>query len=345
LLLGGAALMAALAVRAMGGGTAATLLGCLYVSANLHMYKDMKFVLSDYLAVFLCAALTASLARRQWLGTAAATVGLSLVKAVFFPFGLVLSVLLAVRGQRRAAALIAGLLLVVTLGWMERNIVWFGTAGDGRDGLALSTREVFDHMTPAEHRAAWLWWLRGPGAHLAKATLPSSAWERHDWDAPDGFYREGQVTQPERIVAALMADGGVDRTAAEARVKTVVAREMLADWQDYLATLPVLFYRGIWFDEYIAIGLPLLLFLLWRLTRARRWDTLIVLSPCLWSMLVYPAISLNVPRYQYTAVTVMALAAGLVCQQMIAARDLGGLKRRVGAGPPIIEAVAVTADR
>jgi hypothetical protein len=299
------------------------MLGCLYVALNLHMYKDMKFVLSDYLAVFLCAALTAALARRHWIGTAVAASCLCLVKAIFFPFGLLLSVVLAVRGHRKGAALIAACLLVVNLGWIERNLALFGAAGDGRDGLALSTREVFDHMTPAEHRAAWLWWLRGPGAHLAKANMPVSAWERHEWDAPDGFYLDGQVTQPERIIAELMADGALDRTAAETKVKRVVAGEIVSDLPDYLMTMPLLL---------IALG---------SLVRARRWDAMIALTPGLWSLVVYPAISLNIPRYQYTAVTTLALAAGLVWQlhgHAVAARALGGISRRIGADQKTIEA-------
>ena len=344
LLLGGAALMVGLAVLGLGGGPAAALVGVLYVAANLHMYKDMKYALSDYLAVFLCAALTAALARRHWIGAGLASAALALTKAVFLPFGLLLSLILVFRRERRAAALIAGLLLAVNLGWMERNIAWFGVAGDGRDGLALSTREVFDHMSPAEHRAAWLWWLRGPGANLARKYLPAEAWERHDWDAADGFYQEGQVTQPERILAALTQDGTVDRTAAEAKVKSVVAHEILADWPDYLATLPVLFYRGIWFDEFIAIGLPLLGFLVWRSARARRWDRLIALSPGLWSMAVYPAISLNIPRYQYTAVVALALAAGSVWQlhrDAVAARALRRIEGGIGARQQAVHAVAL----
>ena len=316
LLLGGAALLAGLTVRALGGGWWGALIGTLYVAANLHMYKDMKYVLSDYLAVFLCAALTAALAHRKWTGAGFAAAALALTKAVFLPFGLLLSAVLAWRGERRAGALIAALVLVVNIGWMDRNIALFGVAGDGRDGLALSTREVFDHMSPAEHRAAWLWWLRGPGAGLARKNLPPEAWERHDWDAEDGFYQEGQLLQPGRIVAELMKTGAHDQIAAEAGVKTVVARRMLADWPNYLATLPVLFYRGIWFDEFVAVGLPLLLFVLWRSARAGAWDRLIALAPGVWSLLVYPAISLNIPRYQYTAVMALGLAAGLAADRL-----------------------------
>jgi hypothetical protein len=342
LLLGGAALMAGLTVLALDGGPMAALIGCLYVAANVHMYKDMKYVLSDYLAVFLCAALTLALARRRWLGAGLAAAGLALAKAVFLPFGLLLSAVLAWRGDRKAAALIAALVLVANLGWMERNIAWFGVAGDGRDGLALSTREVFDHMSPAEHRAAWLWWLRGPGAGLARKIMPLEAWERHQWDAEDGFYNQGQVVQPSRIVAA----SGLGPTEAEAEVKRVVARQMLADWPHYLATLPVLFYRGIWFDEFIAIGLPLLGLLLWRSVRTKAWDRLIILSPGLWSMAVYPAISLNIPRYQYCAVTGLALAAGLVWQlhrDAVAARALRRIEGGIGARQQAVHAVALTA--
>jgi hypothetical protein len=344
LLLGGAALMAGLAVLGLGGGRAAALIGCLYVAANLHMYKDMKYVVSDYLAVFLCAALTACLARRRWLGAGLTSAALALTKAIFFPFGLLLALALAWRGERRAGALIAALVLVANLGWMERNIAWFGVTGDGRDGLALSTREVFDHMSPAEHRAAWLWWLRGPGAGLARKTLPAEAWRRHEWEAEDGFYQQGQLLQPGRIVAQLMKQGDIDLTAAEAKIKGVVVRRMLADWPHYLATLPVLFYRGIWFDEFVALGLPLLGFLLWRSVRARRWDTLIALSPGLWALAVYPAISLNIPRYQYTAVTCLALATGLVWQlhrDTVAARALRRIEGGIGARQQAVDTVTL----
>lgn len=323
LLLGGAALMAGLAVRGLGGGQGAAMIGCLYVAANLHMYKDMRYVLSDYLAVFLCAALTASLAWRRWTGAACSASALALTKAIFLPFGLGLAAILAWRRERRAAALISALVLTVNLGWMERNIALFGVAGDGRDGLALSTREVFDHMSPAEHRAAWLWWLRGPGAGWARRLFPPEAWRRHEWYAADGFYLQGQVAQPELIVATLMADG-LDRTAAEARIKAVLAGRMVENWLDYLATWPVLFYRGLWFDEFILLGLPLLILALWRAARACCWERLIALSPGLWSMLVYPAISLNIARYQYSAVASLALAAGLCWQ---------GRSRRSGNPP------------
>jgi len=225
-----------------------------------------------------------------------------------------------VRGRGLAAACVAVPLLIGNLGWMERNLAWFGVTSDGRDGLALSTREVFDRMTPEEHRAAWLWWPRGPGAGLARKILPAEAWRRHDWDAADGFYAEGQVIQPGRIVADLMAEG-FDRTGAEAQVKIVVARRILGEWRDYLATMPVLFWRGLWFDEFIALGLPLLLWMLWRAARAGDWHRLVVLSPGLWPMVVYPAISLNIPRYQYTAVMAMALAAGPAWQLWREGRD------------------------
>lgn len=346
LLLGGAALLAGLTVLAMGGGPAAAWIGTLYVAANLHMYKDMKYALSDYLAVFLCAALTAALAHRKWTCAGFAAAALALTKAVFLPFGLLLSLVLACRGERRAGALIAALVLVVNIGWMDRNIALFGVAGDGRDGVALSTREVFDHMSPAEHRAAWLWWLRGPGAGLARKTLPPEAWQRHDWDAENGFYQEGQLLEPGRIVADLMKNGVHDQVAAEAGVKAVVARRMLADWPHYLATMPVLFYRGLWFDEFIAIGLPLLLVVLWLSARARAWDRLIVLAPGLWSLLVYPAISLNIPRYQYTAVMGLGLAAGLAWQlhrDAGATRALRRMESGVGARQQTVHAVALAA--
>jgi hypothetical protein len=59
-------------------------------------------------------------------------------------------------------------------------------------------------MTAAEHLAAYLWRLRGPGVGLAKSHLPQEAWKRREWYAEDGFYIQGQVKRHEAWVERLI---------------------------------------------------------------------------------------------------------------------------------------------
>jgi hypothetical protein len=203
-----------------------------------------------------------------------------------------------------------GLLAFGEAAWLERNVSLFGTAGDGRDGIALSTREVFDHMTPEEHKAAWLWWFRGPGAGYVKKHFPKEAWERHEWYAPGGFYIEGQIDQPKRITDALQAEG-MSAAQSMGALKHVVAKQILNNLPRYLATMPVLFYRGLWFDEYMAIGFPALIVMIWIAVTRLDARLLIVLAPGVWSLVIYPAISLNLARYQFPVVSTSAIAVAL----------------------------------
>jgi 4-amino-4-deoxy-L-arabinose transferase-like glycosyltransferase len=334
-LLAGTALLAAIAVEILGGGRLAATLAWAYVAFNLQMQSDLKYVISDYLAVFLVGASSVLLAfamrgpgkAARWVSVGVALSLLALSKSLFLLFAILVTVLVTMLGIVRwrrlgsRAVLPAILLAVVLVGvhgtWVFRNMSFFGASGDGRGAIALSTREIFDHMTPDEHRAAYLWWLRGPGASLAKATLPEDAWKRHEWYNPDGFYLQGQVTRPQERIDRLMQEDHLSRLAAEARAGRVVLHEIIENWPSYLATMPALFYRGIWFDEFIVLGLPLLIIVVIRAVSTRRWDLLAALSPGLWSLCVYPAVSLNVPRYQLPAVTTLAIAAAFALERVI----------------------------
>jgi hypothetical protein len=75
-------------------------------------------------------------------------------------------------------------------------------------------------------------------------------------------------------------------------------------------TLP-LFYRGIWIDEFVVLGLPLFVWMLFRAVRRRDVGLVLLLSIGAFNLLFYAAFSLNIPRYQMTAVPVVALAAAL----------------------------------
>ncbi|MEW5727598.1 MAG: phospholipid carrier-dependent glycosyltransferase [Pseudomonadota bacterium] len=336
-LVAGTAVVAAMLAERLGGGRLAWVVAWGYIAFNFQSLKDVKYVISDYLAVFLAAlaglALVAAVQRREswwrWLAAGLALAALGLCKAIFVPFGaLVVAVLLAAgawglrrRGPRALAPalLVAAVLAAVNGGWILRNVVWFGVADDGRSYVALSTREVFDHMRPDEHLAAWLWWTRGPGDDWAKGLLPRESWRRHEWYEADGFYLQGQNARNQERMARLMA-GGLDESQARKRMAGVIVGEILDHLPDYLLTMPVLFYRGIWFDEFIVFGLPMLVWGLGWAVKRRRWDVVAALSAGLWSLTVYPAISLNIPRYQLVAVTALAVAAGLGSERLWLAR-------------------------
>ncbi|MBF0560584.1 MAG: hypothetical protein HQL37_00945 [Alphaproteobacteria bacterium] len=345
LLMGGAALLSMNLCRRAGGSRLASVIAGGYVVFNLHMYKDARYLISDFLAVGLGAAVSWSMFRavRQpqrlsgWLVAGGALSLLTLTKAIFLPFAVMVTLGALGAGLARytrqqegarafgPALILAGVLAISAGAWTARNLALFGVTDDGRAGVALSTREVFDHMTPSEHLAAFLWWTRGPGTGLAKRLLPETAWHRHEWYVPDGFYVTGQFANPELRLRRL-TQAGLSPAQAEAATPRVVVGEILDHISAYLATMPVLFYRGLWFDEFIIFGFPALLWLVWRSARRRDWPMIAALAPGLWSLLVYPAVSLNIPRYQFPAVIALALAAALAVDALRQARRVSAAR-------------------
>jgi 4-amino-4-deoxy-L-arabinose transferase-like glycosyltransferase len=302
----------------------------LYLLANFHIQKDLPGVISDFLAV-LCltlASLMLATAFRHpgrtaaWIGAGSALGLAALTKAIFLPFAFGLAGLLAVVGMvgLRKLGLIALLPAVIVsvlavapgVGWAVRNTAVFGVPDDGRSGVALSTREVFDHMTPAEHAAAYLMWMRGPGPMLAKQFFSPQLLSRFDYVNPDGFYVLGQFTNPEARISKLMAEDHLGFPAATRASLVVVAREIWTDLPGYLLSMPALVFRGLFVDDYIVIGFPALVWVLWRAGTGRDWPRLAALAPGLWSLAVYPAVSLNITRYQETALPTLAFGAALL---------------------------------
>ena len=304
------------------------------LALNLQMMKETKYVISDYLALALAAAvmlaLAVALARPRsalrWIAVGVALALLVLTKALFEIYALAflgaLVVWLVVRRSRAAATAVVavGLVLATLLGgWSARNWATFGRFAltDGRGGVALSTREVFDHMTAGEYAASFFWWTRGPGPGLARALFPPRDWHRHEWEPSDGFYEEGQVNRYEARVQRLMAERGLDRAAAETLVPGVIVAEIAQRLPMYLATMIPLAYRGLWFDEFVVFGFPAFVWLLIRSWRRRAWNRLVVLSPAAFSLLAYPALSLNIARYQIPAGPGLALAAGFALAGLV----------------------------
>jgi hypothetical protein len=310
------------------GNVWAALVAAGYLLFNFQMNAGWADPASDRLAVLLVSltllATAAALQRGRlwrWCGVGAALAALTLVKAVFLPFFLLVASVAAIWAALRrasrprilpaltAAALIYG---VVIGGWSLRNWDVDGQfrVTDSRSGTSLSTREVFNHMTGRQYAAAFVFWTRGFGEGLARRLFPPEVTERFDLYRPGGFYDDGQNRYPRRV-AATMASRGVGYWPAV----SIVDRQLMLDILErplthFAVTLP-LFYRGIWIDEFVVLGLPLFVWMLFRAVRRRDVGLVLLLSIGAFNLLFYAAFSLNIPRYQMTAVPVVALAAAL----------------------------------
>lgn len=317
LLVAGAATLVLLSCRDLGCRPPACLGAGLYVLLNFQMHRELKYVVSDFLAVFLLALVVFLLGRAwrrpsclvSWGGTGMALAMLALTKGMFLPLIAVAGVVALVRARLICALALAVMAAAPVSAWAMRNHALFGVISDDRGAIALSTREMLTHMTPSEHLAAFLWWTRGPGDDLARRLLPQEAWRRHDWYVSDGFYQQGQFVRHQRRVDALMAEQGLSPAIAQSAAAGVTLRELVAQWPEWLATMPVLIYRGLWCDEFVVLGFPALVWLSWVALRTRRWAIGVASLPGWWSLLAYAAFSLNIPRYQLTAIPTMALAS------------------------------------
>src|SRR5262245_53988438 len=326
------AVVAGIVAHALSGSRIAAVGTTGYIAFNFAMWRDLKYVMSDYLALLLVALsvlwLFLALCRltdiRYWSGVGFLLALLALTKQVFLPFAILLGAALLTYGvlKRKSGwqGLLPGLcvLIVVALlngGWLLRNLLYFGAMNDSRGSVALSLREVYDHMTAAEHATAFVWFARPPGPNLAKRWLPESYWHRFASMEPDGFYGAGYINHGARV-ERLKSETGVADAVAESQAGGIVIRKMLLNSVCYLSSMPAVFYRGLWFDAFMPLTLPLFILpLLWA-WRDKQWLMLITLSPALSSLVIYPAISLNIRRYQFTAVIALAVIAGLAATRL-----------------------------
>ncbi len=321
-------------------------LGWAYIVFNFQITKAAHLVKSDDLALLLAAVsgllLMATARRARWgLAAGAALALLALTKTVFLYFSLLLmlgGILTGVIAARRGV-LVASLAVAIGFapivgGWAARNHHHFGSWAltDSRGSIALSGREAYVHMTTAEYGLAWLAWTRGFGDSLMTRHFPRDLWWRLDLYAPGGFYDEGYDSGWQRRAAQARQAGAVTPAEIDRAITRMVLTEIAANWPMYLATLAPLFYRGLWVDEYILLGLPALVWLVLRAWRRRDWASLAVLAPGLFSLLFYPAVSNNMPRLQFAAAPALAIAGALA----VDAAWLGWRQRRrpaVAAAP------------
>jgi hypothetical protein len=298
-----------------------------YIALNAQMWSWRHFPQSDYLALLLACGLAALVAewglrqglnqRRGWaVATGLCFGALIMVKAAFLWLLLPLLPAWALLRWRRPALLPRHAWLVLAVAalppamWMWRNGVQTGVFAltDARSGIALSTREVFDHMGLWDWLCAWVFWIRGFGDDLARALFPTAVWQPFMLDAPGGYYDVGQ-NRYAGLVQAVMVARGLATEAAQAVVDRDMVSALLAHPFGYLASLPVLFWRGIWIDEFVLLGLPALILLGRQAWRQGQVAWLLPLLPGMFNLIFYPAVSLNIPRYQITALPALGLAA------------------------------------
>lgn len=325
-------------VHRLTGRRLPALVSALYVLANVQMNKGFSDIISDPLAVWL-TTLTMWLAAWAWQARPSpwrwACVGLSLAalaftKAIFLYCALLafvtgLSVCL-IRSERRRMvmpAMIAATLAFAlpTGGWVARNTFLIGVPvfTDLRSGIALSTREVFNHMSSEQYLAAFVYWTRGFGDGLARRIFPTEVIAPFDLGQPGGFYDVGQNGYGHRL-AALEQEEGLGEVAAVKRLDRQLIAAILERPFTHLATTLPVFYRGIWVDEFIVIGLPIFLITLIGAIRRREGLIAALLGLGAFNLLFYALISLNITRYQMTAVPAIALACGLALHRWIERR-------------------------
>ena len=317
------------AVRIVTGRYPPAYFAALLIFLNVEANEIRQEMLSDYLAMAITAGAMFCFAfafvrhrRVGWLLAGLALAALSLTKAVYFYFAVPLLIValavLIIRWHSLGRNTVIALVLIAigyappVGAWMTRNFVQLGSfvVTEGRDGLALSAREIFNDMTPGEYGIAFLWWTRAMGDNLVRTHFPPSSYRRFHEHAKDGFYKFGHARYS-RLVAEEMRKPGVTYSQATTAVDREFIRKILANLPVHLLTTLPVFYRGIWVDEFIVGTLPALLWLIW--VSVRRRDTLVLalLAPGVFSLLFYALVSLNIPRYQLTALPALAFAGGI----------------------------------
>ncbi len=305
-----------------------------YVLFNLQTNKGWGPVASDRLAVLALSLAMLAVAYAwgtrgwRWLLVGLALAGLTLTKAVFLYYtlaaiGVATTGALANRQPLRtvapAAILTVAVFAAIVGGWAARNAHISGQwrLTDARGGIALSTREVFNHMSAEQYAASFVYWMRGPGEGLARKLFPPEVVKPFDLEQPGGFYDVGQNGYGIRVAERMKATGE-DYWTAEPAVEHEVRKAILERPLTHLATTIPLFYRGIWGDEFVVIGLPIFILAIVAAARERNWLMLTLLSIGAFNLVFYAAFSLNIPRYQMTALPSVAIGVGYMAARFAA---------------------------
>ena len=325
-----AAVATAAAVLSLGAPTWAGWFAFAYVLLNFQAASEIEWVMSDYLAMALAATFSLAAARALrsnrpalWVLPGIAAALLTLTKVAFLYFAITGLVLLALggllllwrTGSRRMLAVALALAIgyvPLTGAWSVRNGVVLGQycLTEGRGSETLGLRVAFNELTPRQFAAGIFWWTRGFGDALAKRLFDEEAQSPFDWSKPNNFYEVTVAAIHRRAADATAANLG-DLRAGEKAVTDELVREAISHPLQHATSTLLFIYRGIWIDEFIVLGFPLLMFAVVHAVRRKRWELLIVLSPGLFGMLFYALLSLNPPRYQLTSLPTIAIGAAL----------------------------------
>lgn len=327
------------------GSRAAALVAAGYTLLNLHMNRFWQDPVSDRLAMFLVIMTMLALAYAwrtrhagRWSLFAVALAALSLTKAAFLPYSILLGACATIavflrptdaESKLRLLGIMTFVYALLVGGWALRNLVVSGDfrITDNRAGLVLSTREALDHMTPVQYVASFIYWTRGPGPGLARQLFAPEVIAPLGLDQTEGFYFDSQEGYNRRI-DALAKKENIGVYAASAKIDREVIGAILAHPLAYAATtLPVL-YRGFWIDEFALIGVPALIFAAWGAWCRREILSLVLLSVGIYNEVFHALITLNIPRYQITAMPSIAVAVAIIFAALLRrfAGRLSGLR-------------------
>ncbi len=311
--------------RMLTGIPEAGLAACGYLLLDTHMQKVWGDLMSDWLAMFLVCASMLALARawrtrQAWRFALAGLLfaALTLTKAIFLPFCVLAwlaAAAVALRQRARPfAALVSAACVYAALvgGWALRNHAVSGMfrLTDSRSGIALSTRAVFDAMPPRDYAASLVFWSGATGSHLARRWFGAATASRFDFDQPGGYYDLGQNGYG-REVATIMASQGLDYWHATALQDRRIVAGILHAWPAYLATMLPLTWRGLGIDGFLLLGLPCFVWTTWCAARRRDYLLLLLFGLGGYNILAYAALSLNIQRYQLTALPALSLGFAL----------------------------------
>ena len=311
----------------LSGSWIVALVGAGAIALNIQTQALRFSVMSDFLAmtllalaVWLAIAAMRSRGKGATCGCGLALAGLVLTKAIFLYFLVLAVVAVAVAAfilrKHRLGSLAAAFVIVSSLpvlGWMSYQKASGGSlaiVNSTRTAIALSGRERFNDMTASEWATAFLWWTRAVGDNIARRHLSPELHHRVDDGSRDGYFQSGEARY--RVLRdELLKTPGVGLKEANAVIsRDMAGRIMERPFKHLVVSLPFT-YRGIWIDEFAVLSVPALFIVLLAAARRRQWEIAVAFAPGLYSLAIYPLASVNFPRYQMTAVPLLALALAL----------------------------------
>ena len=313
------------AVRCITGSPFAAIMGGMHIWLNHQAHKNYDYVISDPLALFLASALVFAIvwawkhkSPASWIFPGLVFVCLAFTKAVYIyllPVTFLVGVLFVLLSKQRWKSSLAKLMIFIIVSatpialWLDRNhdITGRYQFTDSRGGIALSTRVVFNEMDFTDYLAAFTYWTGSAGDGWAEKLFPADVVRPFGWYEEDGYYLRGQLGFGKRV-DQLIEDRGLSKVQANDLAEQELKEAILSRPVKHLVTTLPLIYRGIWIDEFAIITFPAFIALLFYAVRRRKGLLIAVLLPSLFSIVFYAAFSLNLSRYQMTAIPGFSIA-------------------------------------